>query len=1073
MPKPSQYALVWSETHQHYELHIHGHPEQWFSRGDELAFARWLDEHTAFAFLGQVGRISLLKEARRGGRSYWYACRTHHRHTRKRYLGQTAQVSLARLEEVAKALSQEASPAPMPLLPGMQNNEQPGALLSSKLSPPRLPLWLVERSRLLRELDAVHAYGLTLLSASAGSGKTTLLSAWVAASSKLQANESRATASPKGKLDPAVAWLSLDALDDDPIRFWASCIEALRTRLPKIGQTALALLHSPEHPPLSIILTHLLNEIVEVGRDIILILDDYHVISEQAIHDSLLFLLDHLPARMHLMLATRTDPELPLSRFRVRGQLIEIRSSDLRFTQQEVTSFLSQSLDFPLPPEDVAILSERTEGWIAGLQLAALSMRKRQDLGAFVKDFAGSHRFVLDYVQQDILARLPVTLQHFLLQTSILTHMNAAVCQVVTASPSQKESQQMLEEVERANLFVVPLDSERQWYRYHELFREALRARLHAAQPELVPLLHLRAASFYEAVGEWHEAIVHALAAPDYTYAACLMEQAAKPFWLQGEVRTVYTWVFSLPDPALGAHLRLALDAALRFVTSINLSNETLSVSMVAQVERTFTRLEGLLRGEPSLVLSEAEVALIHRRLRVLRALIEAIAIVKRGDTERLWHLVQGTEALPPNEEESWNLISLFFAFWLNVMLQGEGASLIHRLLPAKQLMMEAGDPLVTIRVMTWLALVYIQAGQLHLAQQEALSALALVEQVGRHTITSGYLYYCLFNVSYAWNRLDEASDWLRRMQQIAEDWQQVDLLVRGKIFSAEIGLARKDLSTAHLALHQLEALVEQEGFAIYAPWVSTLRVHVRLEEANLARVSEWATQTTLSPDDWNPVHRWEVLTLVRVYLVQQQYARAVETLESFRQHFDRPGDIQTTIHFLALYVVALHHDGKRAQASRGAVRLLALTEPEGNIRVFLNEGEPMKRVLQNVLDTLGTKAELGSSVSVPFVSKLLAAFEQEEKSEYSPLVAQTTQLEALSHPPRVSSVSPALAEPLTQREQEVLRLLADGASNQEIANKLVIELSTVKKHVSNLLSKLGAENRTQAVAQARACSLL
>src|SRR5438876_7268174 len=283
--------------------------------------------------------------------------------------------------------------------------------------------------------------------------------------------------------------------------------------------------------------------------------------------------------------------------------------------------------------------------------------------------------------------------------------MNVVVCQMVTAVSDESVCQQVLEELERANLFVVPLDEQRQWYRYHDLFREALRARLQASQPGLVPLLHIRAARYYEATGELREAIAHAFAAPDYLLAASLMEQAAPAFWLSGEAKTVHTWVFSLPDPVLRAHIQLALGAALRFVNAVNLGNETLYASMAAQVERTFTRLEEILRSKRELALSDAEVALIGRRLRLLRALIEARGLLKRGDRERLRQLAQETEALPQDEEVGWNIIPLFLTFRLIAHLQGEGASLIALLLAAKQQMMEAGDSLATIRVMTWLAL--------------------------------------------------------------------------------------------------------------------------------------------------------------------------------------------------------------------------------------------------------------------------------------------------------------------------------------------------------------------------------
>ena len=307
MPRPLLHALIWSHEQKHYQLYSHGQPEQCFPPADGLAFSRWLDDHTAFAFVGQAGRISVLKEARRGGTGYWYAYRTHHRHTRKRYLGRTAQVTFAHLEGVAKELTSEPSLPPLAFKPTALSPEQRGALLSSKLAPPRLPLSLVERSRLLSELDAVCTHSLTLVSASAGSGKTTLLSAWAA--SPRQDVRSQAA----GR-EPALAWLSLEALDNDPIRFWASVIAALRTCLPRVGKTALAMLHSQEAPPLSIILTNLLDEIGRMHKELILILDDYHVIEDQFIHEAMLFLVDHLPPTLHLVLAARTDPELPLSR---------------------------------------------------------------------------------------------------------------------------------------------------------------------------------------------------------------------------------------------------------------------------------------------------------------------------------------------------------------------------------------------------------------------------------------------------------------------------------------------------------------------------------------------------------------------------------------------------------------------------------------------------------------------------------------------------------------------------------------------------------------------------------------
>lgn len=1066
MPRPSPHALSWCEDSQQYELRSGGKHEQWFRQGDEQAFARWLAEHAAFSFVGRAGRLSVRKEGRGSGKDYWYAYRKQDRRIRKGYLGPSAQVTFARLEEQARSFaSPQPSPPPLDREPTTPSSRLSMPLLATRLAPPRLPLRLVERARLLSELDAVYSHPLTLVSASAGSGKTTLLSAWVAAS-RLQASGVEAA-----QAQPAAAWLSLDTLDNDPIRFWASCIASLQSCLPVLGVEALALLHAREAPPLSTILVALLNEIVQLDREVILILDDFHLISEQAIHEGLLFALDHLPANLHLVLATRTDPLLPLSRLRARGQLLEIRSGDLRFTQEESASFLLQHMGLPLSEEDVTSLHFRTEGWIVGLHLAALSLRKQQDRSRWVSDFAGSHRYLLDYVQQDILARLPVPLQQFLLQTSLLSRMNAALCQAITAGPSLQASQQMLEAAEQANLFVVPLDEQRHWYRYHDLFREALRTQLHASRPELVPLLHRRAARWYEAQGEWREAITHALAAPDYPLAACLMEQAAPGFWLSGEARTIHNWVLVLPDSVLRAHARLALNAALRFLNSVHISTETVHASMAGQVQRTITRMEAVLHGPEAHLLAEAEVALIERRLCLLRALIESRAILGRGDKERLRLLTSELEALPPDDEVSWQLIPLSFAFWQALSFQQSSTQLVERLREARQWIGEAGDHLVTFRVMTWLATAYVEAGQLHQAHRECLSALSLLEQISGGTPVAGYLLFALFNVYYAWNRLEEAADAMRRLQRIANDWQQVELLVIAERSTARLALARGDLGTAQEALRRAEALFKQEEFVNNVRWVVDTRVRMWLAQGNLAGASAWAAQATLSPQDWDPLRKWEVLLLARVALAQQQPAQAIERLERFSWHQDQPADIEKTLEWMALYVVALFQAGKTEQARTVAARLLAMSEPEHYVRVYLDTGSPMKQVLKMLLQT--TPESHTATISIAYVSRLLVTFEQEESrltrgSEVPPAAAH----KALSNPPR-NAAQRGLIEPLSRQELQVLRLLVGGSTYAEMAQALIVSPNTIKTQVSSIYRKLSVSRRAEAIAITRQLQLL
>ena len=1083
MPKPAVHTLIWSAQSKTYALLGPDSSPQSLVSGNEESWLTWLMTHSSFSFQGQSGHLSVLKESRQRGAGYWYAYYTKESRTRKRYLGRTAMVTIERLEQIAQEFSSSPSPASLAQAKTSPEFVQKGGLLSTKLSPPRLPNSLVERARLLRDLEAVRAYPLTLVSASAGSGKTTLLSAWVDAFCKPPTNRERTQRAGGRGDEQAVAWLSLDALDNDPIRFWASVIVALRTPLPHIGQTALALLHSSEAPPLSTILTNLLNEIVQISRDIILILDDYHVISDQAIRDSLLFLLDHLPVHMHLVLATRTDPELPLSRLRVRGQLVEIRSSDLHFTQEEAICFLTQGMGLPLSDEDVATLHHRTEGWIAGLQLAALSLRRQQDLSGWVSDFAGSYRYLLDYVQEDILAELPVPLQHFLLQTSILTRMNAAICQAVTSAPSEHASQEMLEALERTNLFVVLLDEQRQWYRYHDLFREALCARLHASQPELVPLLHIRAARWYEVQSEWHEAIAHALAAPDYPLAASLMEQAAPNFWLSGEASTVHSWVLALPNTLLRAHTRLAFNATLRLLNSVHISTETVHASMVAQVQQTITRMEELLYNRQVLLLGEAEVALIERRVRLLRALIEIRAYFRHGDKERLRLLTQELEELPPDDEVNWKLIPLTFSFWLAMAQQQDSALLVARLRVAQRWISEAGDPMATFRVMTWLARAYIEAGQLRLAHQEALSAFALLEQIGESIAIAGYLLASLFDITYAWNRLEEASDWLHRLQRLAQDCQQVELLAMGERAAVRLALAQGDLGMAQEALLKAEALLAREKFANNTRWVVDTRVQVCLARGDLAEASDWAAQTALSPQRWDPLRKWEVLLLVRVLLAQQQYTRAVATLECFRVHFDQPADIEKTLEWMVLSVVALHHIGKNMQAVLAAARLLAMSEPEDYVRLYLDAGEPMRQVLEALIETADkgvsdAPQEEGNIISAvsfsrSYVSRLLMAFEQKKHTHTYRVGMPLARKLDIQPELTLAEVRRQGAEPLSPQEMRVLRLLVAGQTYAEMAEALIVSPNTIKTQVSSIYRKLGVSRRAEAITMTAQLHLL
>ncbi len=1056
MPRPPLHALVWSSDQGLYELSTHGQVVRRFQPRDEAVWLSWLSEVTSLAFHCPSGSLNVYRETRPRGGRYWYAYHTDRDGIRKRYLGRTEQVSLVRLEETAQTLSQACSPGPPAFALPFPETDLGLRLLETKLAPPRLPNALVPRTTLLTALDGAFSSPVTLVSASAGWGKTTLLSSWA------------------NRHPDQVAWLTLDVLDNQPTRFWTAVITALRTRMHSVGTLALAMLHAGMPPSVPVFIAALLRDLAEAGhegRSLLLLLDDYHVIDDPAIQETLTYCVEHLPAHIHLLLCGRVDPDLPLSRWRARGQLLELRTADLGFDPKEASLFLRQTMRLYLPEDEVAALARRTEGWVAGLQLAALSLRSHEDHTAWIARFTGSHRYVLDYVQHEILQQQPLPLRRFLLQIAVLTRMNAAICQAVTGEAA---SQEILETLERNNLFVVPLDDERHWYRLHDLFREALLGYGQASQPDVLPQVHVLAAHWYEQQGEVREAIAHALAAPDYHYAARLLEKAAPALLLSGEAQSLLAWLVVLPDAVWTSHARLVLNTTLHVCETLLFTARTSYVHALALVKQVLGRLETLVELTPTVshgdeesmpVLPEAERAVVQRRLRLVRMLVAARAIVLHNDAEGLRQVIQELEELDAGEEARWKMIRLFLTFLLTETLKGEGSLLMQPLLEAKQATYGVHDYRSAARVMLWLAFAYRRAGQLRRCEQQCREGLALAQRAGLSGAGEGYLHYFLAHVSYAWNRLDEAAGSAHQTLHIAKTWQHTDLLISGQLALARIALARGDLTDTDQMLQQAEALVQEERLEIHESKVGAARAQYWLAAGELETARRWAEQVGAFPETEDPPQSSSLIMRVRVWLALQQYTLAIETLQRSREHLDRPANSESTSGYLALSVVALHHTGQREQAQAFLARLLALTGPEGNIRVYLDEGNPMKQALLTYLATPHEPADPTAQALRPwqsFVSTLLAAFGREE---------QRANAQVHKYPKTAGSLAPGV--PLTRREQDVLRLLAEGASNWEIAQTLIIQLSTVKKHVSNVLDKLGATSRAQAIAKAHARLLL
>lgn len=1048
MPKVAIHTLTWAVKNSWYELRTPGSLDQhtWLAENEQ--WFQWLTDHSSFSFQGRSGHLTLLKESR-GGEHYWYAYRTQHRQTAKKYAGRTADLTFARLETIAETLTTQSHPAlEMParikqeLWPHMP-------LLVPKLHVPRPHGTLISREHLLSRLDAGVLRPLTLLAAPAGFGKTTLVSQWAV----------RRMAGNTGAEPLSIGWVSLDAGDNDPARFWAYVIAALRDSGFSVGEAAEALLHSPHLSLLAGALTALINELMALSRATVLILDDYHLMSEPAIHESVQFLLDHLPPRLHLLLAGRADPPLALARLRARDQLVEIREPDLRLSGEEAASFLTQVMGLTLSGEDMHLLETRTEGWIAGLQLAALTMRRYADVSAFIRSFAGSHRLILDYVQEEILDPLPERQQRFLLHMSVLERMNAGVCQALTG---EQASQQMLESLERTNLFLVPLDEERRWYRFHTLFREVLLARLQATEPEQVLRLHREAALWYQQQGWLHEAISHALATQDYSFVADLLEGYVERLYLQGEIKTLLAWIKLLPAEVVRAHPRLATS----YILAFNMLSPFSDQEQKAYLAHLRAGVEQAVQREVQAGLSLAEREQLRHRLTILDGWELGARALADGNVEQMSKLAEQIQHMELTDDNMWQLQregSLAMAY----RLAGNFPPMVAALQESQRRTWMVQQRYQEIQTLWGMITAYIGLGQLRQASDRCQELQRLVDRLGGPLPVAAYPDVFQAQLAYEWNQMEVAKSAAEAAIEKTAPLQYMDILIWAYEVLGRVCMAQGDLTGAEHVVREMERVNQSAGIPLFRPWIEHLRVHLWLAQGDLTRAVDWAEHTSYRESALFYSSEIASLTLVRVYLAQSRYPQALQLLTALLSSAEQVARVGSIISILALHVSALQASGATQETLHVLHRLLTLTEPEGHIRVFLDAGEPMHRALQTWLTA---EQHTASPVLVSYTHTLLDAFASNQRQ----VAAEKTipfASPSLSHTP--SHSIPPLPEPLTPREQEVLRLLAEGASNQEIANRLVVSLTTVKKHVGSLLLKLAAENRTHAVARAREFSLL
>ena len=903
------------------------------------------------------------------------------------------------------------------------SSEMSNMLLTTKLAIPQQRPHLVARPHLFMMLEAGLQKKLTLVSAPAGFGKTTVVANWLA-----QRAGEKSTA--------RVAWLALDENDNDPIRFFTYLLAALQKVDPTIGAAAPPLLQATPSPALEALLTLIINDLSAQTMPLLLVLDDYHGISAPAIHQALIFLLDNLPPCLHLLLTTRTDPPWPLARWRVRRALVEIRVRDLRFTEAEAATFLQQELGVALTASDIAALEQRTEGWIAGLQLAALSLADRGDISQFIQAFTGSHAYIVDYLVEEVLQRQPPEIEQFLLQTSILERLCGPLCDAMLG---QSNSQALLAQIDRANLFLIPLDNERHWYRYHHLFAEVLQTRLQNQQPTQVAALHQRASDWYETQGWLTEAVEHARNSGDHTHVAALVEQLAEILLKRGESVTLQRWLQDLPFSAVQSRAQLSLVRATVFMMTHELDAAERALQDAERAAQASAPVDADILSEVTAI--RVNIALNRNQL------AQAIALAQAALT-----------GLPSANTRLRGEVMMHMG--LAYLWGSHYAEATQTLLAASQVSAAAGDHYTAVLAISNQSNVSFMQGQLHETAATLQRALDLVTQqaVAELPITA-VIHQPLAEIFYEWNELTKAADQATMAVERALRGGNPRILLLSYVILARILAAQGESANAQTALDRAEALVsEHELPPRYANEVHTLRVKSWLQENNLAAAVAWVQASGLQATDEVSNKRGQYNLLARILVQQDQFGMGLDLFDRLLEAAEKAGNLLSTLESLACKSTALYLAGNVNQAQDCLERALTLAAPHDFVRLFVDEDQVMQRLLL-AFKTQKRSQPLDNRIAL-YVDKLLAAF----PNRTEPVVAP---------PAPVRAPPPSLIEPLTERELEVLQLIAQGLSDREVAERLIVVIGTVKRHLNNLYGKLGVHSRTHALARARELNLL
>lgn len=876
-------------------------------------------------------------------------------------------------------------------------------LLSTKFFVPKTRPEHVSRTRLLEQLnDGLHRK-LTLISAPAGFGKTTLISELVE------------------KYERPVAWLSLDNEDSNLTRFLNYLVAAIQTVLPSIGKDTLVDLQSPHPPPFDSTLTALLNEIAIVPDDFYLILDEYHEIDSRQIDDALTFLIEHLPPQMHMIITTREDPNLPLARLRAQGQMTEIRVADLRFTQSEAAGFFNQVMGLNLSEENIAALETRTEGWIAGLQLAAISMRGTQDTSRFIKSFTGSHHYVLDYLVEEVLQNQSDSIQTFLLHTSILDRFCGSLCDAILCDPSIP-GQETLATIEGANLFIIPLDNKREWYRYHHLFSDLLRQRLQeksnstTGKPVDVNELHLRASKWYEDNHLEIESFEHAAAANDLARAERLMAGNGMPLQFRGAMVPVLKWLESLPAELMNSKPSLWVT----YASTLTMAGKSVDIIEEAiQSAETALKNSTLDEGKRDLT---GQIAAIRAMIAIPQNQIETIITQSRLALEYL-----NPENLSLRTTTTW---ALGYAY----QLQGDRTAAMETHKEALSISLASGNTMIAIAALTSLGQILASDNQLPQAAEQYRKVLELAGDPPLPVACESHLG--LARISYQSNDLEAAQKQGEESLVLARKMENIDTPANCELLFARLKLNQGEIKGALHHLAKARGFIQQQNFSHLMPDLNSIQVLISLKAGDISRAVELVEKNN------------HPLSQARVYLAKGDAPTALKVLTSYLREMETKDWKDEQLKALILQALTFQALRKPEQALSQLKKALNLAEPGGLIRIFVDEGAPMADLLSRVV---------AQGIMPGYSSKLLAAFNDLGKSNDKSTYPYSQIIDAV----------------LSERELEILQLIDQGLSNREISKRLFLALNTIKGYNQKIFGKLQVQRRTEAVARARKLNLI